>query len=156
MRLRLVAVGTRMPEWIDTGFTDYAKRIAGVLKFSLEQIEPARRRAGVPAARAIAQEGERLLAAVRAADFVVALDERGREWSTRELADWLAQRMEEGRDVALLVGGADGLSPAVRARADQIWSLSRLTLPHALVRVLVAEQIYRAQTLLRNHPYHRG
>jgi 23S rRNA (pseudouridine1915-N3)-methyltransferase len=144
-----------MPDWVDSGFAEYAKRIAGALKFSLEQIEPARRAAGSTAARAIEQEGERLLAAVRDADFVVALDERGREWSTRELADWLAQRMQQGRDVALLVGGADGLSPQVLARADQRWSLSRLTLPHALVRVLVAEQLYRAHTLLRNHPYHR-
>jgi 23S rRNA (pseudouridine1915-N3)-methyltransferase len=144
-----------MPEWIEAGFDEYARRIAGALRFSLEQIEPARRSAGAAPTEAIEREGERLLAVVRDADFVVALDERGLQRSTRELADWLARRMQEGRDVALLVGGADGMSEQVLARADERWSLSRLTLPHGLVRVLVAEQLYRAYSLLRNHPYHR-
>ncbi len=144
-----------MPEWIEAGFAEYARRIAGGLRLSLEQIEPVRRSAGTSSTRAIEREGERLLAAVRDADFVVALDERGRQRSTRELADWLARRMQAGRDVALLVGGADGMSEQALARADERWSLSRLTLPHGLVRVLVAEQLYRAQSLLLNHPYHR-
>lgn len=144
-----------MPAWIECGFAEYAKRIAGALKFTLEEVAPARRPVGAAPTRAIEQEGERLLAGVRAADFVVALDERGRQWSTRELADWLAQRMQQGRDVVLLIGGADGLSSTVLERADERWSLSRLTLPHGLVRVLVAEQVYRAQTLLNKHPYHR-
>jgi 23S rRNA (pseudouridine1915-N3)-methyltransferase len=156
LRLRLLAVGTRMPDWVAAGCAEYTKRIAGPLHFSLQEIEPSRRGASGATARAIEEEGERLLAATRAGEFVVALDERGREWSTRELADWLAQRMQQGQDVALLVGGADGLSAATLQRADQRWSLSRLTLPHPLVRVLVAEQLYRAHSLLHNHPYHRA
>ena len=145
-----------MPEWVASGFAEYAKRIAASLKFTLQEIEPARRSAQSAPARAMQEEGERLLGALRAGDYVVALDERGREWSTRELADWLAQRQQQGRDIALLVGGADGLAPEVLERADARWSLSTLTLPHALVRVLVAEQLYRAQSLLKNHPYHRA
>jgi 23S rRNA (pseudouridine1915-N3)-methyltransferase len=145
-----------MPDWVSSGFAEYSKRIAASLKFSLQEIEPARRGAQAAPARAMQEEGERLLGALRDGDYVVALDERGREWSTRELADWLAQRQQQGRDIALLVGGADGLCPRVLERADARWSLSRLTLPHALVRVLVAEQLYRAQSLLQNHPYHRA
>lgn len=156
MRLRLLAVGTRMPGWVADGFAEYEKRIAGPLKFSLQEIAPSRRVASGDTARAIEEEGQRLLEATRTGEFVVALDERGREWSTRELADWLAQRMQQGQDVALLVGGADGLSAAALQRAEQRWSLSKLTLPHPLVRVLVAEQLYRAHSLLHNHPYHRA
>ncbi len=155
MRLRLLAVGTRMPGWVTEGFTDYTRRLSASLHFSLQEIEPARRAASTPAARAMAEEAGRIESALKPGEFVVALDERGKELSTRELADWLAQRMQDGRDVALLVGGADGLAPELLKRADQRWSLSRLTLPHAMVRVLVAEQIYRAQSLLSNHPYHR-
>lgn len=156
MRLRLLAVGTRMPGWVVDGFAEYEKRIAGPLKFSLQEIAPSRRAASGDAARGIEEEGQRLLDATRSGEFVVALDERGRQWSTRELADWLALRMQQGQDVALLVGGADGLSTAVLQRAEQRWSLSKLTLPHPLVRVLVAEQLYRAHSLLHNHPYHRA
>ena len=153
MRVRVIAVGTRMPSWVRDGTGEYLKRLDS--RVSLTEIPPASRSASGNTDKAVAAEGTRLLAAVTAQDYVVALDERGRELTTRELAGFLEARMRDGRDLALLIGGADGLAPAVRARADFTWSLSRLTLPHALVRVVLAEQLYRAHTILGNHPYHR-
>ena len=155
MRVRVLAVGTRMPDWVRAGCAEYLTRIATPLGCSLEPVEPAPRGAAGPAARAAQLEGERLLRAVRGQDFVVALDERGQEFNTRALAAWLEQRRQAGEDVVLLIGGADGLAPEVLARADLRWSLSKLTLPHALVRIVLLEQLYRAHTLLAHHPYHR-
>jgi 23S rRNA (pseudouridine1915-N3)-methyltransferase len=157
MRARLLAVGQRMPAWADEACADYAKRLrSGVLRIEVHAIAAGRRRDSEPPLRAIEDEGRRLLAAVQPAEYVVALDEGGRELSTRELADWLGARLAGGRDLALLIGGPDGHAPAVRERAEFRWSLSRLTLPHALARVVVAEQLYRAATLLAGHPYHRA
>lgn len=155
MRVRVIAVGQRAPAWIQQGWSEYAVRLQSSLKLQLVELPYGRRAAGADAARAIAGESQRILAAVKPADFVVALDERGREMSTRECADWLALRMREGADIALLIGGPDGLGEDVLARAQSRWSLSKLTFPHALVRVLLAEQLYRAHSLLTNHPYHR-
>ena len=155
MRVRLIAVGTRLPAWAISACEEYLKRLAPQLAVSVTEIAPGARSAGGATAKAIATEGQRLLAALRAADHVAALDERGRELSTRELAAWLRQRMHEGTDLAFVIGGPDGLAAAVRERADTTLSLSRLTLPHALARVLLAEQLYRAVSLLNNHPYHR-
>ncbi|MGH8217703.1 MAG: 23S rRNA (pseudouridine(1915)-N(3))-methyltransferase RlmH [Steroidobacteraceae bacterium] len=155
MRWRVIAVGTRMPRWVDQGFAEYARRLGSQRALALEELPPAPRSAGRAAAAAVRTEGERLLAKLRPGDFVTPLDERGRELSTRELADWVATRQREGRDVAFVIGGPDGLAEAVRARGDFTWSLSRLTLPHALVRVLLVEQLYRAHTVLARHPYHR-
>ena len=118
-------------------------------------MEAANRSAAADPGRAIAAEGRRLLEVLRPGEFVAALDERGTQLSTRELAAWLQLRMQEGADLAFLIGGADGLTPQVRERADFKWSLSRLTLPHAMVRVLLCEQLYRAHSILVNHPYHR-
>jgi 23S rRNA (pseudouridine1915-N3)-methyltransferase len=154
VKLRLLAVGTRMPSWVREAYEEYASRLPAQLPLVLTQIEPGARPGG-NARAAIEAEGKKLLAALKDDDVVVALDERGAQWSTRELAAFLGQRMQEGRDVALLVGGPDGLSSAVLARADLKWSLSRLTLPHALVRVVLAETLYRAHAVLTNHPYHR-
>ena len=154
MRVRLIAVGTRMPAWVCTACDEYLRRVRAALPVTLTEIEAGTRSRG-SVAQAIATEGERLLAAVRPADQVIVLDERGRQFSTRELADWLQQRMTAGRDLAFLVGGPDGLSEEVRARGQLALSLSRLTLPHALVRVLLLEQLYRAHCILANHPYHR-
>lgn len=155
MRVRVLAVGTRMPDWVRAGCTEYLTRIAGPLGCTLEPIEPAGRAGAAAQARAAQLEGERLLRALRPQEFVAALDERGREFSTRELAAWLGQRRQAGADLALLIGGPDGLSEAVLARCELRWSLSRLTLPHALVRVVLLEQLYRAHTLTVGHPYHR-
>jgi 23S rRNA (pseudouridine1915-N3)-methyltransferase len=155
MRLRVIAVGTRMPRWVRAAFDDYVARLAPKLKLSLVEIEPGDRGAGRTSAQAKESEAKRLSAALRADDYVVALDERGKESTTRELSAWLAARMQEGRDLAFLIGGPDGLAPGILARADLKWSLSRLTFPHALVRVILAEQLYRAHTILESHPYHR-
>ena len=155
MRVRLIAVGTRLPGWATGACAEYLKRLAPQLPVTVQEIPPGPRAAGGAPAKAIATEGQRLLAALRADDHVAALDERGQEFSTRELARWLKQRMHEGTDLTFVIGGPDGLAPAVRERADTTLSLSRLTLPHALARVLLAEQLYRAVSLLNNHPYHR-
>lgn len=155
MRIRLIAIGTRMPEWVQAGFTDYTRRLKGALRFELLELPAGRRSGAADPARAIADEGQRMLAALSADERVVALDERGAQRTTRELAQWLGGCMQDGQDVALLVGGPDGFAPAVLARARERWSLSQLTLPHAMVRVIVAEQLYRAHSLLNNHPYHR-
>ncbi|HYB33257.1 MAG TPA: 23S rRNA (pseudouridine(1915)-N(3))-methyltransferase RlmH [Steroidobacteraceae bacterium] len=155
MRVRVIAVGTRMPSWARTACTDYLTRLRPRLAVALTEIEASARRAG-NGRRAILAEGRRLLGAVAASDHVVALDERGRELSTPELAGWLAQRMRHGEDLAFLIGGPDGLAREVLARSDFTLSLSRLTLPHALVRVLLSEQLYRAHSILANHPYHRA
>jgi 23S rRNA (pseudouridine1915-N3)-methyltransferase len=155
MRVRVIAVGTRMPAWVRSACGDYLTRLKSHLSVVLTEIEPGTRRAG-GAQRAILTEGRRLLGTLAPGDHVVALDERGRELSTAELAGWLGERMRQGVDLAFLIGGADGLAPEVLARSNFTLSLSRLTLPHALARVLLSEQLYRAHSILCNHPYHRA
>jgi len=156
MRLHLLAIGQRMPDWLATGFAEYAARMPRELSLVLRALpNPARSRA-MDTATLRRVEGQTLLAAVPAQALVVALDERGRVVDTRAVAERLAGWQQSGRDVALIIGGAAGLDDAVRERADWVWSLSPLTFPHMLVRVLVAEQIYRAWSLLNNHPYHRA
>ncbi len=156
MRIHLLAVGRRMPAWVMSGYTEFAQRLPPECRLILTEIEPGERGKGRDPARAMMDEGTRLLAALPKSAQVIALDERGREWASVELSQRLQAWMQDGRDVALLVGGADGLAPEVKARAETSWSLSKLTLPHALVRVLVAEQLYRAWSILKNHPYHRA
>ena len=153
MRMSLVAVGQRMPGWVQQGFSEYAQRLRPRLPLQLVEIPAAKRGADVQ--RAMDEEGRRLLGAVRNDDYVVALDERGKSRTSLELSQWLGQRLNDGRDLDFLVGGADGFAPEVLQRANERWSLSPLTLPHALVRVVFIEQIYRAVTLLDGHPYHR-
>jgi len=155
MRVRLIAVGTRPPGWVREACEDYITRLGSRLPVSVTEIAAGPRGRGGAPARAVARAGGRVLAALRREDYVVALDERGSELTTRELAAWLKTRMQEGEDLAFVIGGPDGLAPEVLARARLRWSLSRLTLPHALVRVLLVEQIYRAHSLLAGHPYHR-
>lgn len=155
MRLRVIAVGTRLPAWVGRVFGDYARRLTGTLKLELREVASGPRGASRPASQAKAAERDRLLAQLSGDELVVALDEHGRELSTGELAAWLGVRMGEGRDIAFLIGGPDGLDAAVLERSGFCWSLSRLTLPHALVRVVLAEQLYRAHSVLAGHPYHR-
>jgi 23S rRNA (pseudouridine1915-N3)-methyltransferase len=155
MRVRVIAVGTRMPAWVRSACHEYLTRLERGLPVALSEIEPAARRSGGTVQQALALEGERLLGALRPADHVVALDERGTQFSTREFAEWLNARMHSGEDLTFVIGGPDGLAREVLTRSQLALSLSRLTLPHALVRVLLAEQLYRAHSLLRNHPYHR-
>ena len=153
MRLRLIAVGTRMPAWVRSACDEYLRRLRGGLAVTLTEIEAPSRRGG--RAPAVALEGARLLGALRPADHLVALDERGTQFSTHELADWLSQRMHAGVDLAFAIGGPDGLPREVLTRSHLTLSLSRLTLPHALARVVLTEQLYRAHCILANHPYHR-
>lgn len=156
MRIHLLAVGRRMPAWIKSGYTEFAQRLPPECRLELKEIEPGTRSKGRDPTHAIDTEGLRMLAALPKSARVIALDEQGKQWSSVELSQRLENWLQDGRDVALLVGGADGLSPAIQARAETRWSLSKLTLPHALVRVLVAEQLYRAWSILKNHPYHRA
>ena len=156
MKCRLIAAGTRLPEWVNDGFREYQKRLRSPVILELQEVAVAPRRAGEKPQRAIDREGADMLAAVRPGDYVVTLEICAPAMSTEQLSEWLAVRLRDGRPLALLIGGPDGLSPQCRARADQSWSLSPLTLPHGLVRVLVAEQIYRAMSLLAGHPYHRA
>jgi len=159
LRLRVIAVGTRMPAWVDAAFEDYARRLRTPWRLTLTEVAPARRREGIDAAAgaklAKAAEAKRILALLRPGDFVVPLDERGAEPTTLELARWLTLRGADGADLAFIIGGPDGLADELFARGQWRWSLSRLTLPHALARVVLIEQIYRAAMVLAGHPYHR-
>ncbi|HHJ16757.1 MAG TPA: 23S rRNA (pseudouridine(1915)-N(3))-methyltransferase RlmH [Gammaproteobacteria bacterium] len=156
MQINLVAVGTRMPAWVNEGYQEYARRLPRECALKLTEIPLARRARATPVARAVDEEGKHMLAAVAPRQLAVALDVKGRAWSTEQLAGQLQGWLQDGRNVSLLVGGPDGLAPACLERAEQRWSLSTLTLPHPLVRVLLAEQLYRAWTILNNHPYHRS
>jgi len=154
MRAHLIAVGERMPAWVGEGFAEYAKRLSRELPLQLVEISTKSR--SREAARAIADEGAAILAAIPKSAHVVALDGRGKAWSSEELAAQLARWRMQGQDLAFVIGGPDGLAPAVLERAQQRWSLGPATLPHPLVRIVVAEQLYRAVSQLGNHPYHRG
>ena len=156
MRIHLLAVGTRMPSWVVEGYQEYAKRLPRECSLQLTGIPLSKRHKSRTAAQAKQQEGQALLAAVPKDCTVIALDVCGNNWSTEDLARRLGGWLGSGRDVALLVGGPDGLSPSCLERADQRWSLSALTYPHTLVRIVLAEQIYRAWTLNTGHPYHRS
>ncbi|HEX9405530.1 MAG TPA: 23S rRNA (pseudouridine(1915)-N(3))-methyltransferase RlmH [Steroidobacteraceae bacterium] len=156
MKCRLIAAGTRLPDWVNSGFHEYQKRLRSPLTLELHEIPVATRRAGENPQRAVQREGADMLAALGKDDYVVALEIAAKTMNTEQLSAWLAERMRDGRSLAFLIGGPDGLSPPCLERADQSWSLSPLTLPHALVRVVVAEQLYRATSLLAGHPYHRA
>lgn len=156
MKARLVAVGERAPGWVAEGFAEYRKRLSHWLPLDLVEVEPGLRGKGRDAVRATADEGARVLAALPRGAWVVALDGRGRSWTSEQLAQRLEHWRGQGRDLAFLIGGPEGHAPEVLARADEQWSLGPLTLPHMLVRLVLAEQLYRAAALLANHPYHRA
>jgi 23S rRNA (pseudouridine1915-N3)-methyltransferase len=156
MRARLIAIGERMPAWVAEGFAEYRKRLSHDLPLELTELKPGARGKGRDDARAMHDEGVAMLAALPRDTHVIALDGRGKAWSSEELAEQLAKWRMAGRDLAFLIGGPDGHAPEVVARADQKWSLGPLTLPHMLVRLVLVEQLYRATTLLAGHPYHRA
>jgi 23S rRNA (pseudouridine1915-N3)-methyltransferase len=156
MRLRVIAVGTRMSAWVEAACEDYSRRLRGADAVELVEIPVARRHGTGDAKRAVKLEAERILALLEPREYVVALEERGRSFTTLQLSAWLAERRTRGDPLSFVIGGPDGLDSSVGARAQLRWSLSALTFPHALVRVLLAEQLYRASTVLAGHPYHRG
>lgn len=155
MKLLVAAVGTRMPGWADAAFTEFAKRMPRELPLELKQIKAEPRGGGKPAEALLAAEAGRIRAALPARCRLVALDERGADLATPQLAARLRQWMETGDDVALVIGGPDGLAPDLKSAAAETLRLSSLTLPHALARVVLAEALYRAASVLKNHPYHR-
>ena len=157
--MRLITVSQRQPEWIAAGEREYARRLPREWSFEVVELKPAGRGRNAVAERLRAEEAERIRGAIGKLGSnprVVALDEVGVGWSSQRLADNLGSWLHDGRDLALVIGGADGLEPALLQAADHRWSLSAATLPHGLVRIVVAEQLYRASTLLAGHPYHRA
>lgn len=155
MKIRLIAVGTRMPSWVQEGVAEYSKRLPRELSLELTELELGHRGKSADIVRAIRQEGDAMLATIPKGDRVVALEVTGRPWSTEQLADRLSRWQLDGQHVSLLVGGPDGLDSRCTELADETWSLSPLTLPHPLVRVLLAEQLYRAWSINQGHPYHK-
>lgn len=156
MKLNLLAVGQKMPQWVMEGYNEYARRMPRECQLILQEIVPAKRGKSGSSGQWMQEEGKRIMTALPENDYVIALEVGGRNWSTEQLAEQLKNWQTLGRDVSLLIGGPDGLSLECQQRADQKWSLSNLTMPHPLVRIVVAEQLYRAWTVLQNHPYHRA
>lgn len=155
MNIYLLAVGNKMPDWVTKGYLEYARRLNSDCRLKLIEIAPGKRGKNADLVRIKKTEGDKILQAIPKACLVVALEVKGKPWSTQELSQQLNHWLHGGQDVALLIGGPEGLSEACVARADIKWSLSPLTLPHPLVRVLLSEQLYRAYSILKNHPYHR-
>ena len=155
MKLLILAVGNKMPAWITTGFNEYAKRMPREAKIELVEIRPEPRSTGKTTAQIMDAEAQRIGTALPAAARCIALDEHGATPTTKQLAQQMREWMQAGSDIAFVIGGADGLHDSIKQRAQQLMALSAFTLPHGMVRVLLAEQLYRAHSLLHNHPYHR-
>ncbi len=155
MKIRIIAVGTKMPAWVEQGYVEYAKRMPRDCVVELVELPLAQRGKNTDIARAMEKEGEEILAAIGKGEQVIALDVKGKSWSTEQLAEQMANWRMSGNNYCLLIGGPDGLAPQCLAQAHMRWSLSALTLPHPLVRILVIEQLYRACSILQNHPYHK-
>ena len=154
MKIQLIAVGTKMPDWVTAGFTEYQRRFPKEIPLELIEIPAGKRGKNADIAHILQKEGELTMAAA-GKSRIVTLDIPGKPWTTEQLAQQLEVWKQDGRDVALLIGGPEGLSPECKAAAEQSWSLSPLTLPHPLVRIVVAESLYRAWSITTNHPYHR-
>jgi 23S rRNA (pseudouridine1915-N3)-methyltransferase len=154
MKLRIIAIGHKMPAWVSQGFDEYARRMPREAAIELVEIKPEKRAAGKGGEQVREAEAARILEAV-GKDYLVVLDEHGQQATTLQLAERFRGWLGGGRNLALAIGGTDGLHPSIKMRADWLWSLSQLTLPHAMVRVLLAEQLYRAWTVISSHPYHR-
>jgi 23S rRNA (pseudouridine1915-N3)-methyltransferase len=156
LKLVILAVGHKMPDWITSGFEEYAKRMPPELRIELKELKPEQRSSSRNAESVMAAEKQRIEAALPKNARIIALDERGRDWTTMQLAQALPNWQQDGRDVAFIIGGADGLDPEIKSRAEIMLRISSLTLPHGMVRVLLAEQLYRAWSITQNHPYHRA
>lgn len=155
MQIDLIAVGKKMPTWIESGFKEYAKRLPKNINFKLIEITPATRSKNNNADNYKQKEQEKIEAALSPKSIIIALDERGKSINSQQLANQLQTWNDDNQHISLIIGGADGLSESLKKKATQLWSLSAMTLPHGLVRVMMAEQIYRAWTITQNHPYHR-
>ena len=155
MQIHLLAVGTRMDTWVSQGYQEFAKRLPPECRLKLVEIPAARRTKNSVVTKLMDEEAGRIQAAIPKGAHVVALDQGGKQYSTQQLSRRLSHWLQEASDIALLVGGPDGLAPQCLSQAQEKWSLSQLTLPHPLVRIVVAEQLYRAWSILKNHPYHR-
>jgi 23S rRNA (pseudouridine1915-N3)-methyltransferase len=156
MRLNIIAVGTKMPKWTEIAFSEYAKRFSREFPLSLTEIPLPKRPPGSSVDRYIAQEGSAILSAIPEKSITIALDERGKLWNTQELATQITHFQNNTPQINFLIGGPDGLSKTCLEKSQIQWSLSPLTLPHPLVRVILVEQLYRAISILNNHPYHRS
>jgi len=155
MRITIVAVGKKMPAWINQGVEEYSRRTRTQLPFSIIEVASVKRNKTTSNNKILVTEANRIRQHVPAQAYKIALDEKGREFTTKKFSQRLDDWIQDGQDVAFIIGGADGLDPDLKTEANDTWSLSQMTLPHGLVRVLLAEQIYRAWSLLHNHPYHR-
>jgi 23S rRNA (pseudouridine1915-N3)-methyltransferase len=155
LKITLLAIGTKMPHWVTEAYVEYSKRLPQECALKLIEIPAEKRTKNTDIARVTQYEGERVLASIPKGDYVIALTERGKLWNTREFSAQLGSWQQAGQNISLLVGGPEGLSAACLEKASLQWSLSPLTWPHPLVRVMLAEQIYRAWSLLSHHPYHR-
>jgi len=156
MKIKLICVGTRMPDWVDAGVAEYRKRLPADFELLVTEVPLAQRSKSTDLARALEKEGEACLKIIGAKDFIIAMDVQGIMQSTEQLAESLGKLRDSGRNIAMLVGGPDGLAPACLKAAHARWSLSGLTFPHPVVRIVLAEQIYRAWSILAGHPYHRS
>ncbi|OGT34945.1 MAG: 23S rRNA (pseudouridine(1915)-N(3))-methyltransferase RlmH [Gammaproteobacteria bacterium RIFCSPHIGHO2_12_FULL_37_14] len=155
MKIRLLTITHKVPTWVEEGYKEYANRLPATCALELIEIPAEKRNLQPDLTKLVKREGEKLLAAIKPHHIIVALDIKGKLWSTEQLTHQLANWHQQGDNIDLLVGGPDGLSPACLQRANMRWSLSPLTFPHAFVRLIVAEQIYRAWSILQQHPYHR-
>ena len=155
MQINLISVGNRMPGWVQQGYDEYARRMPKECELVLKEIVPGKRAKNSDVARIVRDEGVRMINAIPARTHVVTLDIPGKPWTTPELSNAMKRWLENGQNIALMIGGPEGLSNSVRDLSNESWSLSQLTFPHPLVRIIVAEQLYRAWSILNNHPYHR-
>lgn len=155
MLIRILAIGNKMPSWVTTGYQEYAKRFPPSCTLELIEIPAEKRTKQADIARITQREGEKILQTIKPGNRIIALEVQGKPWSTEQLAQHLTTWHQEGRNIDLLIGGPDGLAADCVNKADTKWSLSPLTLPHPLVRIILAEQLYRALTIMQGHPYHR-
>lgn len=155
MRITIVAIGKRMPDWINAGVQEYTKRLQHEIDTRLVEISAEKRHKSSTTDNIRNREAQRIKAAIPDRSLCIALDEKGKQLNTKQLADRLGNWIDDNQDVAFIIGGADGLDPSLLNQTGEVWSLSNFTLPHALVRVFLTEQLYRAWTLLKGHPYHR-
>jgi 23S rRNA (pseudouridine1915-N3)-methyltransferase len=156
VKLHLVTVGKRMPAWITSGFNEFNMRLPAELRLNLIEITPAIRGKSGSIKKAMKEENKSISAVIPKGSLIVALDEKGKQFNSIRFSARIGAWLQHGRDVSFIVGGADGLDDDFKKTADEIWSLSSMTLPHALARVVLVEQVYRAWTIMNNHPYHRG